>query len=215
MSSRRDFPKQKFAAAFILTLFIFLLVLVTNSFLNDAKLNRLNSIYDDLRIDTLNAELQYALLSENPCLALNFKPLNNELFELGNKLTYMEEQQGKKNQQVLSLKKYYSILEARHWLFIKKASQECNTNATPILYFYSNEPDCKNCETQGFVFSYVKKVMPDILVYSFDVNLDSSAIYTLKINYNVTTTPSFVINEKTYSGYKDSEELIAILSNNS
>lgn len=207
----RQISKPRFLAAFFLTAFIFLLVIVTNNYFNEARMNKLNSIYNDIRIDALNAEVQYEIISENPCVALNFEPMNDELFDLGEKLTAMEESLGKNNQQVLDLKKYYSILETRQWLFVKKASKQCNKNATPIMFFYSNQEDCGDCEQQGFVLNYIRTAVPNSYIYSFDVNLDSSAVKALKVSHNITTVPALVINDKTYFGLKNSEEIIKII----
>ncbi len=209
----REIPKSRFIAAFFITAFIFLLMVVTNKYINDAKLNQLSNIYNDIRLDSLNAEVQYELISENPCIALDFDPVTEELFELGKKLTTMEDSLGKNNQQVLDLKRYYSILEIRQYLFVKKASKQCDKNATPILYFYSNEQDCKDCESQGFVLNYVRNAVQNVYVYSFDINLDSSPIKTLKAGYNITSVPSLVISEKTYPGFKDSDQVIDIIKN--
>jgi hypothetical protein len=210
----RELPRAKFVAAFFLTAFIFLVIVVTNNYFNEAKLNHLNSVYNNIRIDALNAEVQYEIISENPCIALDFAPISNELAELGDKLTDMESQLGKKNQQVLDLKKYYSILEIRQWLFVKKASKQCNANATPVLFFYSNENDCSDCESQGFVLNYIRKSQPNVYVYSFDVNLDTSSIKTLKLSYNITMTPSLVIRDKTYLGFHDADKIVEILRTN-
>lgn len=208
---QREIPKAKFLAAFSLTAFIFLLIIFTNNYLNQIRMNNLNSMYDEIRLDTLNAETQYQIISENPCKSLNFNPLSDELFDLGQRLTEMETDLGKKNQQVLDLKKYYSIIEIRQYLFVKKLSTECAKNATPIIYFYSNEQDCGNCESQGFVLNYVRNSVPGTYIYSFDVNLDSSAVKALKASYNVTSVPSLVIKDETYTGFKNSDEVIKII----
>lgn len=210
---RREFPRAKFIAAFFLTAFIFLLIITTNNYFNQAKLNQLNALYNNIRIDTLNAEVQYEILSENPCISLNFDPIGDELFKLGEKLTSMESDLGKSNIQVLDLKRYYSILEVRQYLFVKKASKQCNKNATPILFFYSNENDCKDCDSQGFVLNYVRNALPGVYVYSFDNNLNSSPINALKISNNITQVPSIVINGKTYSGFRDSDKVIEYIKN--
>lgn len=212
MAGREIIPKGRFLAAFFLTAFIFLLIIVINNYFNEAKLNQLNSLYNDVRIDVLDAEVQYGVLSENPCLALNFAPMTDELFELGGKLTGMEERLGKENKQVLDLKKYYSIIEARQWLFLKQASKECKINATPILFFYSNKQDCELCEQQGFVLNYIRKSIPDVYIYSFDTNLDISAIRALKLTYNITEVPSIVIKNRAYAGFKDSDKITELLS---
>ncbi len=207
----REMPKSRFLAAFFLTLFIFLLIIVTNNYFNETKLNSISSTYNDARIDTLDAEMQYNILAENPCLALNFGPLTEELFELGSRLTEMEENMGKENKQVINLKKYYSILEVRSWLFLKKAAKDCKIDATGILFFYSNKNDCDSCEKQGFVLNYIRKSSPNVYVYSFDTNLGLSAISTLKLTYNITEVPSIVINDRKYEDFKDADEIFGLL----
>lgn len=210
---RNDIPKSRLLAAFLLTVVIFLSIILTNNYFNEARLNQLNSLYNSIRIDAFNAEVQYEILSENPCLALNFQPITNELYELGNKLTEMENALGKTNQQVLDLKGYYSVLEARHWLFVKKASQRCVTNATPIMFFYSNAGDCADCEQQGFVLNYIRNYVRNsnntVYIYSFDFNLDSSAVDALKHIYNITTVPAVVIKDTVYYGFKNADDLKA------
>lgn len=207
----REIPYSKFIAAFLMTVIIFMIIFMTNSYLNEAKLNQITNMYNEIRIDSLNAEVQYQILSENPCLALNFEPMTNELFDLGSKLTDMEDSLGKSNKQVLDLKKYYSILEVSQWLFVKKASMQCHKTVTPILFFYSNAGDCDDCDSQGFVLDYLRKSKQGVYVYSFDVNLDASAIQALKANYNITSVPALVIGEKPYFGYKDSDKLLELV----
>lgn len=209
---RRYIRKSKYIAALAVTAFIFLLIITANNYFDQIRMNRINSIYQEVRLDTLGAELQYELISENPCVALDYAPFTNELYELGEKLTFMEEQLGKNNQQVLELKEYYSLLEIRHWLFIKKSMQECNDHGNLILYFYSNKGDCNKCEDQGYVLNYIHEKYPNTHIYSFDSNLDNSALQTLKKTYEINETlPSMIINDKVYTGFKDREEIEAII----
>ncbi|MBN2421554.1 hypothetical protein JXB27_04715 [Candidatus Woesearchaeota archaeon] len=208
---KRELHKAKLIAALSLTVLIFLMIIVTNNYFNEMRMNEVKKIYNDIKMDAMNAEAQYEILSENPCLMMSFDPISSELFELGNKLTDMETTLGKTNEQVLDMKKYYSILEARHWLFVKKVSKQCNSSATPILFFYSNLEDCPDCESQGFVLNYVRKTIPNTQIYSFDVNLDSGAVSALKANYNVTEVPSIVIKEQKYTGFRDSDSVMEII----
>ncbi len=211
----RELPKSKLIAAFSLTVLIFLLIIVMDNYFNEAKLNQLSDIYNNVRIDSLNQEVQYDVLSQNPCVALNFGPIDAELSDLGNKLTSMEESLGKNNDQVLNLKQYYSLVEIQQFLFVKRAVHQCDINSTPILFFYSNQNDCNTCDSQGFVLNYVKKMLPNAYVYSFDVNLNSSAVSALKATYNITKAPSLVINGTTYAGFMDSDVVLSILNRSS
>ncbi|MFC1728404.1 hypothetical protein ACFLZ7_03000 [Nanoarchaeota archaeon] len=210
---RRYVRKSKYVAAFAATAFIFLLIITANNYFDQLRLNRLNNIYQEVRLDTLGAELQYQLFSENPCGALDYVPFTEELYDMGEKLTFMEDRLGKNNQQVLDLKEYYSLLELRHWLFLKKALNDCNIGGNLILYFYSNKGDCSSCEDQGYVLSYIHNKYPETYIYSFDFNLDSSALKTLKATHNITTTPALVINEETYSGFMDRGDIEEYISN--
>lgn len=209
---RRYIRKSKYIAALAVTAFIFLLIINVNSYFDELRLNKLNNIYNEVRMDTMGAELQYQLISENPCVALDYAPFTEELYDLGEKLTFMENSLGKNNQQVLDLKEYYSLLEIRHWLFLKNAIQECNINTNIILYFYSNKGNCDKCENQGYVLSYIHEKYNNTKIYSFDYNIDNSAITTLKKTYNLTAElPVMIINEETYYGFKDRTDIENII----
>lgn len=204
---RREIVKSKYIAAFAITALVFLLVIVFDNYFNQMKMDRLNNLYQEVRLDTLGAELQYQLISENPCTSLNYAPFTEELYKIGQKLDFMEEQFGKNNQEVLDLKEYYSLLEIRHWLYLKKATKQCDIDANLILYFYSNKGDCDACEDQGFVLNYIHDKYPNTYIYSFDFNLDNSALTTLKTTNLVNTTPTLIVNDKAYYGFKDRADI--------
>jgi len=76
--------------------------------------------------------------------------LAEDLYQISERLDYMESQRGDEDADVLRLKNTYSLLELRDWLFILKTNQECKTNQLPVLYFYSNQGDCPRCKEQGY-----------------------------------------------------------------
>jgi hypothetical protein len=143
---------------------------------------------------------------------LNSSEITSELYQIGARLDFMESEMGQDNRQVLGLKEYYHLLEIRHWLFLKKAKEECNRDYNLILYFYSNKGDCPKCQDQGNVLTYLHRKYPRLNIYSFDVNIDNPALKTIKSLYDIKGTPPIlVINDQTYSGFMTSVEIEAHL----
>jgi len=208
---RSKVSKTKYLAVFATTTLIFLIGLFLGSQITNTKLNQVELLEQDMKVDTMAIELQYLLLAEDPCSYLNSTPLTEELYDIGNKLDYMENQLGNKNPTVLRIKEYYSLLEIRHWLYMKKVNKECKQNNSLILYFYSNLGDCSSCKEQGFVLNYLRRKFPSINVYSFDINIDNIALDTIKDIYGIKETPSLIINEKVYFGFRDSKEMETLI----
>ena len=212
MDARKHFRTRRYVTVFILTTAIFVLGLVIGSYNTGKKLANLSSLQEDLKTRTLDVEMQYQLLAEDPCGFINVTPLTDELYDISLRLDYMENVLGADDANVLRLKEYYSILELRHWLFLKKVNKECGRNDTLILYFYSNLGDCSKCEQQGFILSYLRKVYPSLYVYSFDINLESNALQTIKEKYGVKEAPFIIINDAPKLGFMDKDILEQFLT---
>ena len=210
--NRKEPQWSVYLAAFAITALIFLLGLWLGDHLNSLKLNSLDDLEQRIRTSTASTELQYQLLAANPCSAVNSTALAEELASIGSKLTYMEDELGKDDPRVLQLKEYYSLLEIRHWMFLTRVKKECGLgDYGVVLFFYSNAGDCGNCDEQGIVLSYVHKQYPVFNIYSFDVNLPNPAVVTMKQLYDITTTPTLVIEGQPLQGFHDRETLARLL----
>ena len=152
---RKEFQTSKYLAAFAISLLIFLFGIYIGGYNNKVKLDSLQDLEDDLRISTLGTELQYELVAEDPCKAIDSELFTDKLADMGSKLTNMESELGKDSYAVIKLKEEYSLLEIRQYLFLKKAQRECSNKKDFILYFYSNAGDCSMCEEHGFVLIYL------------------------------------------------------------
>ena len=190
-----------------MTCLIFILGMVLGNYLSVKKLSTVEELQQDLLKRTTSSELQYLLMAEHPCQSINSTQLTKEMFDLGSKLDFMENKLGKKDKDVIKLKGYYSLLEIRHWLFLKKAKQECSFDYDLILYFYSNLGDCPICEQQGFVLSALHKEYPNINIYSFDINIDDPALNGIKTIYGIKQAPTLIVNNMTFAGFRDKEAL--------
>ncbi len=200
---------KRIVIALIFTAFIFLLGFYASSTLVESKFESLQRAQDEIQIDTVSLEIESSLLAENPCNLAGLEELGTRLGDLGPKLDYMERQSSAKDFE--NLKKYYALLEIKHWLAVQKNNKECKSNYVPILYFYSNT-DCDDCKLQGPLLLAQKEKNPKVMVYSFDVNSNLPATKILKGNYNVTSVPAIIIGNKKYEGYRGSKELSLAIS---
>jgi hypothetical protein len=201
---------KKYVWTFIITALIFLTAIALSNFFNNKKINSLREIEDKISTDIMSSETQYALLAESSCRDLSGDILSQELNALAQKLTYTEQTLGKDSADLLRLKTYYTLLQIKDYLLMKKISAKCNTKPVFILYFYST--DCPLCEQQGYVLTYLREQYPNLRIYSFDYNLDNPALRTMISLYQIKeTTPSMVINDKVYSGFIDKDKLTATL----
>lgn len=205
---------KKYIFTFIITLAIFATAFFASSFFSNKRVESVKSIQDTIAIDILSSETQFDLLKEVPCANVGDTILSAELSELGNKLSHTENDRGEKDDDVLYLKKYYSLLQVKDYLLSKKLVEKCGVTKKPvfIIYFYSNKGDCPDCEREGYVLTRLKEIYPDLRVYSFDFNLDLSVVDSLKKIYRIKDTmPALVIEDKTYTGFKTLEELSELL----
>lgn len=204
---------KKYIAAFLITLAIFASGFFASTFFNGKKVENIKEIQDSIAIDILSNETQFDLLKEVSCSNINYTPLSKELSELGDKITFTEGSTGVDKDSSLSLKKYYALLQIKDYLLSKKLGEKCATKKPAfILYFYSTQEKCDDCTKTGYVLSELKRKYPDLRIYSFDNDMELSAVKTTKQVFKVTNKlPALVIEDVTYTGYKTMEEIESIL----
>jgi len=197
--------------AFVITLVLAGTVAYAVDYLNRARITELSTIEDQISIDTLSLDTQFSLLETAPCdSAASSTTLTGKLADLGNRLSYAENQLGTDNPQVLRLKQQYSLLEIRDYLITKQLAVACGTKPVSVLYFYSNVGDCADCDKAGYALSYLHNTYPKLRVYSFDYNLDLGALQTLiAIEKVEKTLPAFIVNGKHSYGFTSLADLEA------
>lgn len=198
---------KKYIIVFFITVTIFVGGLSFSNYLNNKKLDQLKSIESSISLDLMSSETQYSLLEEQSCKDISTSVLSSELNSLADKISYSESNIGTENIDVISLKKYYSLLEIKDYLLMKKITERCGEKSIFVLYFYKND-NCEDCTRQGYVLTSLREKYPNLRVYSFDYNLDSPAIKSMTSIYKVPDDlPALVINGRVYSGFKTIEEI--------
>ncbi|MEX0919453.1 MAG: thioredoxin family protein [Parcubacteria group bacterium] len=199
---------KKYLIAFLITALIFSTALFLSSFLSDSKLASVREIENRVALDILSSETQFALLEETSCRDIGPGFLSKELGTLGERLAYAENQTGFNSSDLDYLRRSYFLLEIKDYLLMKRLTEKCGTETAFILYFYSSENDCPDCEKMGYVLTALRDKYPDLRVYSFDYNFDLEAIKTLVSIYKVEPNlPALIINNEPYYGFRTVAEL--------
>lgn len=202
-----NYDWKKYLIALLITAFIFVTSITISNHFASQKMETLRLIGDSISIDILSSDTQFELLESSSCEAVDNSTFSKELNALGERLAFAEKQNSN-SEEVLLLKKQYTLLLIKDYLLMKKISAKCAVKPIFILYFYSNLDDCKDCTRQGHVLTYLREEYPQLRVYSFDYHLDLPALSTL-ININDINTevlPVMIINDTKYEGFKELEE---------
>lgn len=169
---------------------------------------------ENISIDILSLETQFDLLKQRSCQDVTEGTiLPSELRTLAERLSYMESQRGTPKEELSRLKRFYSLLQIKDILLMKEIAAKCSLKPVTILYFYSNEEhECADCEKQGYVLTELGEEHPQLRIYSFDYNLDVSALQTLIAIHDVESElPVLVIQNKVHYGFKDKDAIVRML----
>ncbi len=210
---RAKIETKKYVLSFIITAMVFLGALFISNRSSERRLAEIKSIENKIALDILSSETQFALLKESSCKAIDHSTsFSEELNDLARKLSYMEENLGNENIEVLNLKKYYSLLQVKDYILVKQVNEKCGIKPITILYFYSNEGDCTDCKRMGYVLTKLREEYPELRIYSLDYNLDLSVVKTMNSLFGVKNTlPALTIREENYYGFKSIEDIEKII----
>lgn len=210
---RKPIETKKYLLAFAITVTVFLGALIISNKSSTQRIAEIKAIENNISMDILSSETQFALLKEFSCKAIDHSTaFSEELNNLAQKLSYMEENLGTKNPEVMSLKKYYSLLQVKDYLLVKQVKEKCGVKPITIIYFYSNAGDCDDCVKEGYVLTKLRQEFPELRIYSFDYNLDLSVVKTMKSIYGVRDTlPALNIWDENYYGFKSAEDIEKII----
>ena len=240
LEKRRPISAQKYILTFCFTAIIFSLGFFVSDYLNDKRFSEINTMKQEFQIQVLGMEAQLAHFEKILCPDIGDDILTHELHVIGEKLEFMANSLGYNHPEVLHLKKYYSLLQIRHYRFSQQLSERCDLGLVHILYFFANEEYCPDCEKQSAVLSFLREQYPLLRIYSFDYNLDLMALAAIKpsppesaleLNIEIETEPEpeseikadnesltqehylpiIVIEGKPFWGFRDIQEMKKIL----
>jgi len=200
-----------YAIVLILTSFIFGTAYLLSNFFYEKRISDVKAIEQSLNLSVLGTEVDYALLSDAICESES-TVLTDELNDLAQRLSFMEDSGGSNEEDLLGLKKYYTLLQVKDYLLGKEKATRCGVRPPTILYFYSNVGDCEDCKKQGYVLTGLHQDYPNLRIYALDYNLDLSVIRTLRSIYKLNgELPALVVNRVPFYGFRDRENILTLL----
>jgi len=201
---------KKYLIVLLITTGLFLTAVYLSNYFGNQKIDQIKSIQNNIAISILSSETQFSLLQESLCKNVSGSVLSDELGELGNKLEWEQKNLGA-TEEVSYLKKYYSLLEIKDYLLMKKISASCGVKSAFILYFYTTAENCTLCEQESLVLSNLRDKYPELRVYSFDYSIDLSAVKALLQIYKIKDTllPALVLNDDVLTGFHGIDDLDA------
>jgi hypothetical protein len=131
--------------------------------------------------------------------------LNSELTDMVHRVKFMASQLGADNEKVISLKKYYTLLQIKDYLLTKELYNRCGAHIVSILYLY--QEGCEECVKQSIILDDLSKTYPEIRVYWIDKDLQTPALDTLISILNIKKTPSIVIKNKVYDSLQTTADI--------
>ena len=223
INSRRKADYYKFFSALFITLIIFLSSFLLGIYFDNTRYKVVKSIVEKQDLEFEMLQVQYLFLQQvegeknkNFSCSVTSTILENNVKTLSpilNKILDYEKNKNTNLQEYTNLRIRYDIYNTKYFLLAEKSRKECNNDIVTILYFFNNK--CESCKKQGYILSGLKKVLKEkILVYPFEEKFKSEdfTVDLLVKSYNITTTPTIIVNEKTrIEGFVDKEKLKSII----
>ena len=198
MKGRRFESKKRYMISFLIGTAIFVLVFAITYSISYFEFGRVSNLQSDLAYDIFEDKLDYTLFEEQVCVAESLDRISRDLGFQGRIIDDLERKLGKQNEGVLSRKKFYTLIELEHFEFVKLLNERCNGNVQTIFFFYSNnDSELDRSGEVGRLLTVVhRRIEGTLIIYSFDIDLDSNLIRKLKTKYDIEGSPTLIINDE-------------------
>jgi len=194
---QRDFKsKTRYFIAFIIATFLFILIISISYYISVIKFNKISISQDELSYSIFEDKLDYTLFNKNICSEENLEKISKDLNFQRAVMYELENKFGKNNENVLFRKKFYLLVQLQHLEYLKTLEEKCGTKTNILFFFYSNnKEEIDESEKWGRILDVYQYKHPNVMVYSFDSDLDSELIKKLKNKYDVSQPIEIIYNE--------------------
>jgi len=212
--------KWIFISGAIITVMLIISIYSFNFFLNTQRervvTDRMNDVLDEYQEIQALSLMSDVFGKEMTCLSLESRltQMDKTLWDTGIKIDRYREATEKfiTDPFYLDQKKKFNRNEIIYFSLLQNMKQWCTFNQTTILYFYKKKESCPGCDAQAFVLTDLnKEIDPEIAIFSFDSDLGLPSIRTLERFYDVGDWPCTVIENSTYCGLHNKNQMIDLL----
>jgi hypothetical protein len=210
-----NFDKSVYIGSFIMATIIFVAGIFFGMIFERDRATEVSQGIRSLREDLEVMQLSYLFFQVGNVSCQDFEPITSSLYtrldELGVQLEKYQKEGMFERPEFKQLKGEYTLFSIRTWLTLQNLKSSCPDEFTTILFFY-RPGECDGCITQGPVLDYFKyKYGSRLLIFSIDTDFESPIVETIKRNYNVTVTPSLVVDDYVMPGLVEKGRLSGIL----
>ncbi|MDO8467618.1 MAG: hypothetical protein Q7S56_01565 [Nanoarchaeota archaeon] len=195
MLEREVQSKKRYVWAFVIGTILFLLIIALSYFFAFVRFQSITDLQTSSAYSLFEKKVDYTFFNDNICSAENFRSLTESLAYQGQTLQNLESKFGKDDVGVLERKKFYTVLLLEHLDYVNSYNSRCSPKFDSILFFYSNERNPDDSNDAGKVLDAAYSLDKNILIYSFDSDLNSTLVQKLKDKFNITNVPAVIINE--------------------
>jgi hypothetical protein len=131
-----------------------------------------------------------------------------------NSLAYQMEQYSSANllSNLQEAKDKYILQSLELWLYMRQLETLCGKkDIVPILYFYPEGRACPECDAQAAYLNNFRDKCGNVRIFAFPYNRDMDLIRILTTKYNVTITPSLIIEDNKYEGIVGDSKLSSLI----
>jgi hypothetical protein len=215
----KDLAKNVFLGALIILFFAVSFILFKNITIQNQDTTTLqeSELIDEFdEVSTSYRLLEYLYETNDSCeiLTNQLLYLENRLWMLGNTIEDYKtlHPDFENDYSYLSGKRRVNRWEVTHFSMLSKVKKKCDLNHTILLYFYGECSKNKQCNEQGLELDKLHTATGgNMSIFSFDYDLNTSAVNSLMQLYNVTALPCVVIEGNTQCGFIKEDDLISLL----
>jgi len=216
---KKNIVKNIFLGVLVISFFAVSFILfksITNENHDKITLQEAELIDQFDEVSTSYRLLEYLYDKNESCdiLTGQLSYLENKLWTLGNTIEDYKalHPDFESDYYYLSGKRRVNRWEVTHFSMLSKVKKKCDLNHTILLYFYGECNQNKQCNEQGIELDKLHNLTGgNISVFSFDFDLNTSAVNSLVKVYNVTSLPCIVIEGRTRCGFVKEYDIIRLL----
>lgn len=205
--------KSTFITTLFLVIIVFVIGVIIGNTWNTNESTEISKILEQSELDAesflVEEQLFDTFKTNCPLTESRLAGQSSELANLGQLLTSTDAEQslGLENYHYLKLK--YHLMQLRTYILYKKLHDDCGKTTNVILYYFTRlDPQSHD---QGLILDELVSEQ-DVVVFAVEQGYSPSLSF-LEQYYNVTSSPSLVINyEKVLHGLSNKEEILRVIN---
>lgn len=217
----REIHKSRHITVFIIATIIFFLGILVGAQVEQFRLESVEREFrEQIRIsEEMQAEIEFINYlisleesSRSSCRILvnSFLESIETLDDIAFSLERYESSAIARLQDYARLKESYFNIQARYYVLANRINSLCPNSFDTILYFYTNERDCPECEDQGMFLNHIKRKYQDsVMIFSFDIQSTVPIVQILANSneFQSYEVPTLIINSQHRLNFSNIEQI--------